>query len=92
MSSYATPHVPQAQHALIELAWHAKRQRSCFLGFDPDWRLDARQALEGDGFLEGFESFGAEPNIPLEALVMLEVLANKWTKKSMFVGHRLMDL
>eukprot|EP00913_Durusdinium_trenchii_P009616 g9034.t1 len=35
----------EAQHALIELAWHAKRQKTCFLGFDPDWHLDARQVV-----------------------------------------------
>jgi len=35
----------EAQHALVELAWHGKRSRSCFLGFDPDWRLDQRQVI-----------------------------------------------
>eukprot|EP00931_Biecheleriopsis_adriatica_P115910 TRINITY_DN91654_c0_g1_i1.p1 TRINITY_DN91654_c0_g1~~TRINITY_DN91654_c0_g1_i1.p1 ORF type:complete len:932 (+),score=255.17 TRINITY_DN91654_c0_g1_i1:34-2796(+) len=35
----------EAKHALVELAWHAKRSRSCFLGFDQDWRLDNRQAI-----------------------------------------------
>jgi len=35
----------EAKHALIELAWHAKRSRSAFLGFEPDWRLDHRQVI-----------------------------------------------
>lgn len=35
----------EAQHALVELAWHGKRSRSCFLGFEPDWRLDHRQVV-----------------------------------------------
>ncbi|CAJ1440948.1 unnamed protein product [Effrenium voratum] len=35
----------EAQHALIELVWHAKRGGTCFLGFDQDWRLDRRQVI-----------------------------------------------
>lgn len=36
--------LPEAQHTLVELVWHGKRGRACFLGFDTDWRLDQRQA------------------------------------------------
>lgn len=35
----------EARHALVELLWHAKRSRACFLGFDQDWRLDGRQVV-----------------------------------------------
>eukprot|EP00929_Paragymnodinium_shiwhaense_P105635 TRINITY_DN70689_c0_g1_i1.p1 TRINITY_DN70689_c0_g1~~TRINITY_DN70689_c0_g1_i1.p1 ORF type:complete len:1087 (-),score=322.18 TRINITY_DN70689_c0_g1_i1:443-3703(-) len=35
----------EAQHALIELVWQAKRRRTAFLGFDEDWRLDHRQVI-----------------------------------------------
>ncbi|CAE7426480.1 BRIX1 [Symbiodinium natans] len=35
----------EAQHALIELVWHAKRGKTCFLGFDPNWKHDSRQVI-----------------------------------------------
>ncbi|CAK0874719.1 unnamed protein product, partial [Prorocentrum cordatum] len=35
----------EAQHALIELVWHAKRGRTAFLGFEEDWRMDRRQVV-----------------------------------------------
>lgn len=35
----------EAQHALVELAWHAKRARTAFLGAEEDWRMDRRQVI-----------------------------------------------
>mmetsp|Transcript_44974 Transcript_44974/g.106817 ORF Transcript_44974/g.106817 Transcript_44974/m.106817 type:complete len:1019 (+) Transcript_44974:65-3121(+) len=35
----------EAQHALVELVWHAKRRHAAFLGFEEDWRLDHRQVI-----------------------------------------------
>jgi len=43
----------EAQHALIELAWHAKRGRTCFLGFDPNWKHDHRQVIAEELVLAG---------------------------------------
>lgn len=45
----------EAQHALVELAWHGKRSRSCFLGFEPDWRLDHRQVVADELVSAGHE-------------------------------------
>mmetsp|Transcript_33561 Transcript_33561/g.76661 ORF Transcript_33561/g.76661 Transcript_33561/m.76661 type:complete len:531 (+) Transcript_33561:3-1595(+) len=35
----------EAQHALIELVWHAKRKHTAFLGHEVDWRADQRQVV-----------------------------------------------
>eukprot|EP00928_Gymnodinium_smaydae_P044238 TRINITY_DN29523_c0_g1_i1.p1 TRINITY_DN29523_c0_g1~~TRINITY_DN29523_c0_g1_i1.p1 ORF type:complete len:1076 (+),score=269.84 TRINITY_DN29523_c0_g1_i1:60-3287(+) len=35
----------EAKHALIELLWQSKRSRTCFMGFDVEWRNDSRQIV-----------------------------------------------
>lgn len=43
----------EAQHALVELLWHAKRSRACFMGFEAEWRLDPRQVVAEELAIRG---------------------------------------
>merc|ERR1712048_1481661 len=47
-SAYGTlAHVKsdEGRHTLVELAWQAKRKRTCFLGREEDWKDDPRQVV-----------------------------------------------
>mmetsp|Transcript_57571 Transcript_57571/g.106375 ORF Transcript_57571/g.106375 Transcript_57571/m.106375 type:complete len:970 (-) Transcript_57571:89-2998(-) len=38
----------EAQHALIELVWHAKRKHTAFLGHEVEWKSDPRQVIAAE--------------------------------------------